>query len=236
MSKYIATYKSEGFTCEVTQLDDLSVPFLADADIDADGANGQRGGRAAYMVDNMGSELLANGGMKMQNGIVVFAEPWGRDIVIHEEGARGPSIFSDNIVASKTAYRFRNKAEDDPSAYVDSETVPYVCVPPQIRELAKGYVLGCLAKVRHTLTGKIGWGMVADIGPRSKIGEISIAMARLVGVNPSPRVGGEEKPLIEYTIYPNQFFTLNNVILPLISMKGDYISPVELDGHFTKIE
>jgi len=71
------------------------VHFLADADIDADGANGQNGALAAYKVDNSGSELLANGGMKIVNGRVVCAHSWARDIVIlgDDGGTEKPEVL-----------------------------------------------------------------------------------------------------------------------------------------------
>ena len=43
------------------------VTFIADADIDADGANGQNDARAAYKADDSGSEALANGGMGIRH-------------------------------------------------------------------------------------------------------------------------------------------------------------------------
>jgi len=46
----------EGFACEVFEDPDVRVHFTADADIDADGANGQNGGPPAYKVDNSGTE------------------------------------------------------------------------------------------------------------------------------------------------------------------------------------
>jgi hypothetical protein len=60
--KTLGTITNEGFTCVVQEDSDGRVFFTADADIDADGANGQNGGPAAYKVDNSGTEHLAHGG------------------------------------------------------------------------------------------------------------------------------------------------------------------------------
>ncbi len=59
---------NEGFSCTIVEDDDGRVHFTADADIDADGANGHSGGPAAYRSDDSGTELLANGGMKIVAG------------------------------------------------------------------------------------------------------------------------------------------------------------------------
>src|SRR6266550_2391695 len=76
------------------------VTFVADADIDADGANGQNDARAAYMADDSGSEALANGGMGIRHGEVVGIADWFKDIVVIENGK--PRIFlGGTIVASE---------------------------------------------------------------------------------------------------------------------------------------
>lgn len=59
---------NEGYSCQIFEDDDGRVHFTADADIDADGANGQNGGPAAYKFDDSGTEFLANGGMKIIAG------------------------------------------------------------------------------------------------------------------------------------------------------------------------
>jgi len=195
----IGTITGEGYSCVVTEDDDLRVFFTADGDIDADGANGQNGGPAAYMSDNSGTEYLANGGMAIVGGKVICAEPWAKDIVILGADDQ-PRVFPGGIIASKTWYRHRDKPEDDPSAYVDSETVPYIVVPPLIIWNTKGIVRGSKARVtRGELTVDC---VVADRGPTTKIGELSIAAARALGLNPSPRNGGTEEQELFYELWP----------------------------------
>lgn len=197
----------------VRQDDDLRVYFKAKAAIDADGANGQNGGKAAYMVGDKGSDYLANGGMKIdQDGEVVFSAAWGKDVVIQEQGK--PKIFPGGIIASKTAYKWPSKDSRDPEAYVDSETVPYVVVPPKVRQLAKGIVLGCKAMV--TYKGKTVDAVVADIGPGSKIGELSIAAARAVGIPTSPKTGGLETNSVLYELFPGTAAVVNGVTYVLL--------------------
>lgn len=191
--------KGEGFTATIWEDHTGRVWFTADADIDADGANGQNGGPAAYMVGDRGTEALANGGMKMAGGRVICAEPWARDIVILGTDNQ-PKVFSGGIIASLTWYRHPKKAKNDPSAYVDSETVPYIVVPPLVIQATAGIVRGCKARV--TLRDKSVECLVADKSPRTKIGELSIAAARAIGLNSSPRHGGTEKPELLYELWP----------------------------------
>ncbi len=197
--KTLGTITNEGYTCRLKQDDQGRVFFMADGDIDADGANGQNGGPAAYRVDNKGTESLANGGMAIRDGKVICAKPWARDIVILDTDNE-PKVFADGIIASITWYRHPGKLVNDPAAYVDAETVPYIVVPPLVIQATAGVVRGCKARV--TLGNKSADCVVADKGPRNKIGELSIAAARAIGLPPSPRAGGTEKPEILYELWP----------------------------------
>lgn len=197
--KTLGTITGEGFLCPIREDVDGRVFFTADMDIDADGANGQSGGRPAYMVNDIGTEALANGGMKMQGGKVVCAHDWARDIVILGADNQ-PRVFPGGVIASCTWYRYPGKAIDDPTAYVDSETVPYIVVPPLIIQKTSGIVRG--SKCRVTFAGRSVWGVVADKGPRAKIGEASIAAARAIGIPESPRRGGRITADVLYELWP----------------------------------
>lgn len=74
----------------------------------------------------------------------------------------------------------------DPRRYVDSSRVPYLAIPPEVLRL--GIKLGDVAHVAYrNFTSP---AVVADVGPRGKIGEGSIALAHALGLDPSPRHGG----------------------------------------------
>ncbi len=104
----IGTITNEGHSCTITEDDSGRVFFLADADIDADGANGQNGAPAAYKEDDSGTELLANGGLKIVHGKAICAESWARSIVILDVDNE-PKIFPGGIIASMTWYRHPGK-------------------------------------------------------------------------------------------------------------------------------
>ena len=195
----IGTITNEGYSCVVKEDDQGRVFFKADGDIDADGANGQNGGPAAYKADNSGTEDLANGGMGISGGRVICKQAWARDIVILGPDNE-PKVFPGGIVASITWYRHPGKLVSDPNAYVDAETVPYIVVPALIIQGTAGVVRGCKARV--TRGAKSVDCVVADKGPRNKIGELSIAAARAIGLPPSPRHGGTETPELLYELWP----------------------------------
>ena len=198
--RIIGTIEHKKFTSIIREDDRGRVYFVADGDIDADGANGQNGGLAAYRKDGKGSEALENGGMKINSqGKVYCWKSWARDIVILGKDNE-PKIFPGGIIGSKTWYRHPGKMPDELDAYVDAETVPYLVVPPIIVQNTKGIVRGC----RATVTGPGGSVdcVVADLGPAKKIGELSIAAARAIGVNSNPRNGGTSKPELLYELWP----------------------------------
>ncbi len=195
----LGTIRNEGFSCTITEEADGRVHFFADADIDADGANGQNSAPAAYKADDSGTELLANGGMKIVGGKVICAQSWARDIVILDDDNE-PRVFPGGIIASMTWYRHPGKLPNDSAAYVDAETIPYIVVPLLIIQKTVGIVRGCKARV--TWKSKFVECVVADKGPSNKIGELSIAAARATGLPSSPRNGGIEKPEILYELWP----------------------------------
>jgi len=133
------------------------------------------------------------------HGKVICAVPGARDIVILDSDNE-PKVFPGGVIASMTWYRHPGKPASDPAAYVDAETVPYIVVPPVIVTQTAGVVRGCKARV--TFRGKSVDCVVADRGPKNKIGELSIAAARAVGLPSSPRHGGTEKPEVLYELFP----------------------------------
>jgi hypothetical protein len=199
MDELLGVITGEGYECKIWQDATERVYFMADADIDADGANGQHGGAVAYRDDDKGMDLLANAGMRRINGKVVCLHDWARDMVILDTDNE-PRVFPGGVIASMTWYRYPGMAADNPAAYVDSVTEPYIVVPPLIVQKTKGVVRGCLARV--TWQGKSVDCVVADRGPRNLVGELSIAAAMMLGVPASPRNGGLAKPQILYELWP----------------------------------
>lgn len=93
----------------------------------------------------------------------------------------------------------------------------YVVVPPEIRDAVEPPVLGCSAHVAYA--GKGVHAVVGDIGPASRIGEISIALAKALGIASSPTTGGVPEG-VKYTIYPGQPANVNGKQYDLQTAKG----------------
>lgn len=108
-----------------------------------------------------------------------------------------------------------------PFKYVDSATVPFVVVPSLIVSGVPGVVLGCRAVVTNTGNGRSVEAVVADRGPSSKLGEISLACARAIGVpvNEAARhpanSGGTESHAIRYQLFPGTAAVVGGVTYPL---------------------
>ena len=80
----------------------------------------------------------------------------------------------------------------------------YIVIPPVVRRRTRGIVLGCRATITHTVTGLKTEAVVGDVGPAAKLGEISIAATRAIGLDPSPTHGGISAHVIYYEIFPGQ--------------------------------
>jgi hypothetical protein len=133
------------------------------------------------------------------NGKVICAHAWARGVVICGSD-REPREFPGKLIASCTWYRRRGYAADDPEAYVDAQTVPYIVVPPLVVQKTAGTVRGC--KSRVTWKGKSVDCVVADLSSADKIGEMSIAAAEALGINANPRHGGDDSKDFTYELWP----------------------------------
>jgi hypothetical protein len=83
---------------------------------------------------------------------------------------------------------------------LNAQKVPFVVVPPAILQGVGPVVLGSQAEV--VWNGVKIAAVVGDIGPHTRIGEISVECARRLGMNPSPLSGGIDSPSVFYTILP----------------------------------
>lgn len=165
--------------------------------IDADGANGQSSPPvyAPHGYEPEPLDWLANaGGPGNWYGVVTDAH--GQPVI------QKPTDPMPGAYVSATSYRHKGFTRTDPRAYVDANAVIYIVLPSHWRNAVRPVVLGCKAKVHDTRTGKEVFAAVLDFGPRSKLGEASIACARFFGVPSSPKNGGTEEKRFLYTFWP----------------------------------
>lgn len=91
----------------------------------------------------------------------------------------------------------------------------YIVIPPSVQACTDKILLGCQAWVCNKKTGACTAAVVGDIGPRKKLGEISVACAKALGINASPTSGGEDAHVIEYTITPGTPAEVNGKVYKL---------------------
>jgi len=92
----------------------------------------------------------------------------------------------------------------DQSSYVNSEEINYIVLPGNfINNLPKDVNLkfGDLVQVFNKNNGKFAFAIYAENGPSGKIGEISVALAKALGIPSSPKNGGTSKLALDITIY-----------------------------------
>jgi len=89
--------------------------------------------------------------------------------------------------------------------------VPFAVVPPLVCQKTRGMVLGSECLITNTVTRQQVLCVVGDLGPRSKVGEISVAAARAIGVPWNPVRGGESRKIIDYEIRVGKPAVINGI-------------------------
>jgi hypothetical protein len=174
----VSTYAVEG---------KRGVAFKSGLSIDADGSP------HAYHPRNIGLDALGNAG-HAGNWWGLATDSRGQPYV------QGPNDPAPGYYVSTTALEDSRFPARDPRRYVDSETVPFIAIPPQLK--SQGVQLGDLVAVRNERTGKTVFAVVADIGPRDHVGEGSIKLAKELGIDADARRGGAGSG-VSYVAFPN---------------------------------
>jgi hypothetical protein len=147
--------------------------FTAGMTIDADGAPN------AYGPHNRGLDYTANArGAGGWVGLVTDEN--GRPVIQKSGRYRGYYV-------STTSLERRNVHDErNPKRYIDATKVPYIALPDDFATTF-GIRLGDLALVTNQANGRSAYAIYADVGPKGKIGEGSIALAKALGMPASPR-------------------------------------------------
>jgi hypothetical protein len=158
--------------------------------IDADGCP-----RAYALKDSnlQGLDYLENAGHP-GNWFGVVTDTGKRDGVPVRQGKSDPAP---GYLISPTSLQDKSKSRLDPRRYVDSSTIPYVVTPPEL--LKQGIILGDVCWVSYG--AKACGAIIADVGPKGKRGEGSMALATALGINSSPKHGGTDSG-VTFTIFP----------------------------------
>ncbi len=158
--------------------------FRGDLAVDADGAP-----KAYHPTDDkIALDYKANG------------FPWAVVRVDGKPWIQGPNDPAPGYYVSKTSLEDKTKNETDPLRYVNAEEIPYIVLPPVVKKKCE-IKLGDLAVVINKQKGKSSYAIFADIGPKDKLGEGSIALANALEVKKNPKTGGPSVKLI-YIVFP----------------------------------
>ena len=162
--------------------------FVAGMAIDADGAP-----RAYHPTGSPpGLDFLANAGSP-GNFFGVVTDAHGNPVV---QSAHDPAP---GFFVSPTSLQRPGKRVEDPHRYVDATRIPYLALPALVRDKG-GIRLGDFATVRNRRNGRVSHAIFADGGPRGKIGEGSIALAKALKIPSSPKHGGTDADVV-YVVF-----------------------------------
>jgi hypothetical protein len=157
------------------------------------------GAYRSYHPDNgSGLDYLANAGSSGNWWAVVTDDgrPSGNPVI---QGSADPAP---GFYVSTTSLEDPSKARTDPRRYVDSSTVPYIVFPGRFGSGSVRPKLGDLAAVYYERTQKVAFAVFADIGPPTKLGEGSIALADRLGIPSNPKSGGGTSSGVLTIVFP----------------------------------
>ncbi|HEX4706309.1 MAG TPA: glycoside hydrolase family 75 protein [Candidatus Udaeobacter sp.] len=175
----------------INTLDDDDSAFFYESGlmIDADGAY------HAYHPDGgPGLDYLGNAGQPGNWWALVTdnGQPSGTPLV-QTDADPAPGFY-----ISTTSLEDPNCDRKDPRRYVNAEDVNFIVLPGR---LGLGAKLSDFAVVIRPETGAYAYAVYGDVGPASKIGEGSIALAAALGVPSSPKSGGVAHGIV-YIVFP----------------------------------
>ncbi len=176
----------------VYQDEDKRIHYIADMSVDVDGAH------HSYRLDNKRPPALddIHASAGYPNG------SWQNVLVPDPHNSSKPYVDSEGFCVSMTSYWREGFEKIDRRRWVDAETVPYMVLPGSIRQLCKGVVLGCRARVtQQTTGGMIVDGVYAD-SSGSNIGEVSVKSAHRFGSQWNAN-NGDERKIYLYEFWPD---------------------------------
>lgn len=80
--------------------------------------------------------------------------------------------------------------------------VPFIALPPAVILGVGPIVLGCKVRLWNLMTGVKIEAVVGDVGPKAKLGEISVEAARRLDIPESPISGGVDDHIVFTRFWP----------------------------------
>lgn len=113
----------------------------------------------------------------------------------------GP-LHGDTCAQNETSLKWNGKS-------LNADEDIYIVVPPAILNGVRPIVLGCQARCTNVKNGRTTDAVVGDIGPHKKLGEISVACSKALGIDPSPTSGGTDEHIVHYSLTPGVAAAVN---------------------------
>lgn len=168
------------YTVESKKVFIVTSGFMIDAD----------GSPRAYHTDNKKAlDYLGNAG-KPGNwwALATTNKKRNGDPIIQSSTDPAPGYY-----VSMTSLLDITKKYEDPIRYVNSETIPYIAIPPNF---SPDFKLGDIALVVNRKNNKKCFAIFADTGPSNKIGEGSIYLAEQLSIKSNPKNGGASSDIV----------------------------------------
>jgi Fungal chitosanase of glycosyl hydrolase group 75 len=86
--------------------------------------------------------------------------------------------------------------------YLNADVDKYIVIPPQIRSMVPGVVMGCRGRVTNLKTKVMEEGVIGEIGPDDKTGETAYVLAKLINPKISYNSGDSDKEYL-YELWPD---------------------------------
>jgi hypothetical protein len=168
--------------------DSGAILYKAGATVNGDGSP-----HCYHPDDQQALDYLANAGSS-GDWWGIYAPPDGKGKPVQQ------SIYhpAPGYYISTTALVDPSQPEDHPDRYLDSERYPFMVVPGNFGE---GWKLGDVGFCLNTKTQDNMYCATGDIGPLNHIGEVSILLAKCLGLSPNPKSGGVESGIV-YVVFP----------------------------------
>lgn len=146
--------------------------------------------RVLAKIQGQDLTIIAPNVLQFRGDVDIDADGSGGNVYTDSKG----KVWRDRYFQPDTSLHFRGAA-------LNSHTVPYVVVPPAVVFGLPGIVLGCMVYVTNRKNGRRIACVCGDLGPTSKVGEVSIRAAALLGVDPNPVIGGDDDFEYDYEVH-----------------------------------
>lgn len=151
----------------------------------------------------------------------------GRDVWLHDDGHLSwlakAAIDADGVDSNGQPNNSFNDPYYQPASSLKNNgqslnalAESYIAVPPAIIQGIAPIVMGCQARVHYRNTALLTEAVVGDIGPHTKLGELSVHCAQKLKMAFNPNTGGDDNPdMVLYECWPGQAAVVDGVTYPL---------------------